>query len=161
MILSTGFTRPEVTILGICSTALTALSFVLLEQLLYRTNKEHRGSNGTLGIGTSGRRLWPAIALDEDTKVMIRDVTGAVSITCFLASFVIESYHIDSLANRPPMNRPQLWNEGWRNQLFLHNVGRDVRGFVIELIKCLCMFAMVSDCFSSATARHLLVHVAS
>jgi hypothetical protein len=142
IILSADFTRPEVTVLGLCSALLTSISLVLIEKLLTRGKRDRGYSNGNSSVGHS-RRVISFVPPEDESKASIRDIAIAVSILCLLASFFLEGRHIDPLANTPPIRHINEWNRNWRDKLFFRSLGFDSAGLAIELLRCICIFAMV------------------
>jgi len=142
VILSTDFTRPEVTVLGIGSAFLFSISLVLIEKLLAR-GKRDRGYSNAISVVGQARRVISFVPPEHESKITIRDISIAVSVVCFLASFLLEGHHIDPLANTPSVHNIKEWNKGWHNKLFFKSLGLNVAGVVIELLRCICIFAMV------------------
>lgn len=143
VVLSTAYTRPEVTLLGICGTSLIALTLVLLGIILGAGNERGRQSNGGTGSGNARRHLSHS-AHDDEIKTAMRDTAVTVFGICFAASFMIEGHHTDPLASQA---NNKYWSGGWKEDRFFRNLGQDLTAVTVEIARCLFTFILVSLIF--------------
>jgi hypothetical protein len=131
VILGTAYTRSEVTLLGICSTFLAALTLVLLDIILGAGNERWRQDNGVIG-NENVRRPLSHSAHDDEMKTAMRDTAATVFGICFVATFMIEGHH------------NSYWARGWDADRFFRNIGQDVTAVTAEIARCLLTFILVS-----------------